>query len=194
LKRLQTDHIDLYQLHGGTIDDPIDEVIEAFERLQQQGKIRYYGISSIRPNVIREYVKRSAITCVMLQYSVADRRPEELILDLLKKNGIGVLCRGALAQGMLAGKPGQEYLGHAAEEMDAAAQLLQGLGIPTRTGAQSALLYVLNHPAVTSVITGVSRMEQLTEIAASADKEMLTEKDLEMLKNILPPKTYELHR
>ncbi len=52
LQRLQTDHIDLYQLHGGTIDDPIDETIEAFELLKTQGKIRHYGISSIRPNVI----------------------------------------------------------------------------------------------------------------------------------------------
>ena len=49
LKRLKTDYIDLYQLHGGTIDDPIDETIEAFEILKKQGKIRYYGISSIRP-------------------------------------------------------------------------------------------------------------------------------------------------
>src|SRR3954471_12962537 len=52
LERLQTDRIDLYQLHGGTLDDNIDETIEAFELLVQQGKIRYYGISSIRPNVI----------------------------------------------------------------------------------------------------------------------------------------------
>ena len=51
LKRLRTDYIDLYQLHGGTINDPIDETIEAFEMLVSQGKIRYYGISSIRPNV-----------------------------------------------------------------------------------------------------------------------------------------------
>ena len=85
LNRLQTDVIDLYQLHGGTIDDPIDEVIEAFELLQKQGKIRYYGISSIRPNVIREYVKRSNIVSVMTQYSLADRRPEETTLDLLNK-------------------------------------------------------------------------------------------------------------
>lgn len=85
LERLQTDHIDLYQLHGGTIEDPMDETIEAFELLQQQGKIRYYGISSIRPNVIREYIKRSSISSVMMQYSLLDRRPEETCLDLLKE-------------------------------------------------------------------------------------------------------------
>ena len=68
LRRLQTDYIDLYQLHGGTIDDPIDETIEAFEQLKQQGKIREYGISSIRPNVIREYIKKSSIVSVMMQY------------------------------------------------------------------------------------------------------------------------------
>ncbi|HEX6180049.1 MAG TPA: aldo/keto reductase, partial [Chitinophagaceae bacterium] len=91
LERLQTDYIDLYQLHGGTIDDPIDEAIEAFEILKQQGKIRHYGISSIRPNVIREYVQRSSITSVMMQYSLLDRRPEETCLELLKGNNIGVL-------------------------------------------------------------------------------------------------------
>ncbi|MFH0070961.1 aldo/keto reductase, partial [Peribacillus sp. NPDC056705] len=68
LRRLNTDYIDLYQLHGGTIDDPIDETIEAFEELKQEGLIRYYGISSIRPNVIREYVQRSNIVSVMSQY------------------------------------------------------------------------------------------------------------------------------
>lgn len=57
LKRLQTDYIDLYQLHGGTMEDPIDETIEAFEQLKAEGKIRFYGISSIRPAVIHEYAK-----------------------------------------------------------------------------------------------------------------------------------------
>jgi len=109
LQRLQTDYIDLYQLHGGTLHDPIDNTIEAFERLQELGKIRYYGISSIRPNVIREYVNRSRIVSVMMQYSLLDRRSEETALNLLGENNIGVLARGSLAQGLLAGKPAKDY-------------------------------------------------------------------------------------
>ncbi len=93
LKRLNTDRIDVYQLHGGTIEDPIEETISAFEQLVQQGKIRYYGISSIRPNVIREYVLRSNIVSVMMQYSLLDRRPEEECLPLLAQKDIGVLAR-----------------------------------------------------------------------------------------------------
>jgi aryl-alcohol dehydrogenase-like predicted oxidoreductase len=194
LKRLQTDHIDLYQLHGGTIDDPIDETIEAFELLKQQGKIRYYGISSIRPNVIREYVKRSSIVSVMTQYSLADRRPEESILGLLQQNKIGVLSRGALAQGLLVNKPAKEYLGHRMEVITGAAQQLQGIEVTTQTSAQNAILFVLQHPAITAAVVGMSSMEQLVEIAATTDKKKLTEQDMETLKAVLPAKFYEQHR
>jgi aryl-alcohol dehydrogenase-like predicted oxidoreductase len=72
--------------------------------LKQSGKIRFYGISSIRPNVIRRWVELSNISSVMLQYSLLDRRPEESVLPLLQSKGISVMARGALAQGMLAGK------------------------------------------------------------------------------------------
>ncbi|HKZ67681.1 MAG TPA: aldo/keto reductase, partial [Chitinophagaceae bacterium] len=194
LYRLQTDHIDLYQLHGGTIVDPIDEVIEAFELLQHQGKIRYYGISSIRPNVVGEYVKRSAIVSMMTQYSLADRRPEESILDLLKENNIGVLARGVLAQGMLVNKPAKEYLGHSKETIAAAAQLLQGIAVTTHTATQAAILFVLQHPAVTATVIGMSQMKQLIEVAATMDKETLSKADIEMLQDILPAKFYDQHR
>lgn len=194
LNRLQTDCIDLYQLHGGTIEDPIDEVIEAFEQLQTQGKIRFYGISSIRPNVIREYVKRSNIVSVMTQYSLADRRPEESTLNLLQQNNIGVLVRGALAQGLLVDKTAKEYLGHSETEIAGAAQQLQGVAVTTHTAAQAAVQFVLQHPAITSAVVGVSRMQQLNEIAATTEKATLTQKNMELLRTALPPKVYEQHR
>jgi len=194
LTRLQTDYIDLYQLHGGTIDDPIDETIEAFELLKQQGKIRYYGISSIRPNVIREYVKRSGIISVMTQYSLADRRPEESVLNLLQEKNIGVLSRGALAQGLLVNKRAKEYLGHNKEVIAAASQLLQGIEVTTHTAAQSAILFVVQHPAITSAVVGMSHMEQLIEIAATTDKKNLATADIEMLQDVLPARLYEQHR
>lgn len=98
LRRLQTDYIDLYQLHGGTIEDPIDETIEAFEELKKEGIIRHYGISSIRPNVIREYAKRSNIVSVLMEYSLLNRRPEEWF-PLLNEHQISVIARGPLAKG-----------------------------------------------------------------------------------------------
>lgn len=103
LERLQTDYIDLYLLHGGTIDDPIEETIEAFEELKKAGTIRSYGISSIRPNVITEYMNKSTIDVVMMQYSMLDRRAEEL-LHTLHENQISVLARGPLAKGMLSNR------------------------------------------------------------------------------------------
>jgi aryl-alcohol dehydrogenase-like predicted oxidoreductase len=194
LRRLQTDHLDLYQLHGGTIEDPIDEVIEAFELLQQQGKIRYYGISSIRPNVIREYVKRSNIVSIMMQYSLADRRPEESILDLLKQNNIGVLSRGALAQGLLVNKAAKEYLGHRQETIAAATQLVQGITLTTHTAAQTAIQFVLQNPAITSAIVGMSRIDQLIEVAATTGNQSLSITDWKLLQDVLPAKVYEQHR
>src|SRR5690625_4475438 len=104
LHRLQTDYIDLYLLHGGTIEDNIDESIEAFEQLKKEGLIRAYGISSILTNVIKKYVERSNIDAVMLQYNILDRRPEEQILDLLKEHRISVLARGSLAKGIFSSR------------------------------------------------------------------------------------------
>ena len=59
LHRLGTDYIDLYQLHGGTMEDNIDETIDAFESLKKEGLIRQYGISSIRPTVIKRFLENS---------------------------------------------------------------------------------------------------------------------------------------
>lgn len=122
LKRLQTDYIDFYMLHGGTLEDDIQESIEAFEILLQQGKIRYYGFSSIRPDVIRAHLKYGKAAGVMTQYSLLDRRPEESTLNLIQKNQVGILVRGSIASGLLAGKTPKPYLDYSEESVAAAAQ------------------------------------------------------------------------
>lgn len=194
LHRLQTDYIDLYQLHGGMIEDPIDETIEAFEHLKQSGKILHYGISSIRPNVIREYVKRSGIVSVMMQYSLLDRRPEESVLSLLQDNNIGVLVRGSLAQGLLAGKTPKDYLGHTATEIKKAADAVNNSVSKDRTATQTALRYVLQHPAVTAAVAGVSKLEQLEEVAGTMGSPMLRAEEIKILQDSIPSKKYAEHR
>ena len=193
LKRLQTDYIDLYQLHGGTIDDPIDETIEAFETLVKQGKIRYYGISSIRPNVIREWVNRSNMISVMMQYSLLDRRPEETCLPLLQKNNIAVLVRGSVAQGLLVNKPAKSYLDYSAEDIKKAADIVEVLS-DSRTKAQTAMQFVLQNNAVASAVVGIRTMEQLEEAAVVFERDWLSEDDVNMLRTVLPVNTFLDHR
>lgn len=167
LKRLKTDYIDLYLLHGGTIDDPIDDVIETFERLKKEGTIRAYGISSIRPNVIQRYVKDANIDAIMMQYSILDRRPEEL-LDFLHKHQVSVLARGPLSKGLLSdnwGRQGDEkikdgYVDYDKETLVKTMQHLEKLQEPL---TKLAFQYVLNHPSVATAVFGASSMKQLEE-------------------------------
>ena len=189
LKRLQTDYIDLYQLHGGTLDDPIDETIEAFEILQEQGKILNYGISSIRPNVIEEWIKRSNMSSVMMQYSLLDRRPEEECLDMLNKSDISVITRGTLAKGMLIDKPAKEYLGYSEQEV----MLMQKAVSKTKNSLSASIQYVNKHPAVDSAIIGIRTMEQLDEIIQSQTVTIPSE-TLTELSEVLEPNVYEKHR
>jgi aryl-alcohol dehydrogenase-like predicted oxidoreductase len=193
LKRLQTDHIDLYQLHGGTIDDPIDETIEAFELLKQQGKIRYYGISSIRPNVIREYIKRSNMVSVMMQYSLLDRRPEETCLQLLQQNNIGVLARGTVATGLLVGKAPKPYLNYTEEQVATAAKKIKSFALQDNESAV-AIRFVLQHPAITSAIIGIRTAKQLEEAIDAINKEPLGLEIIDQLKLAVPVNYYEQHR
>lgn len=198
LRRLQTDYIDLYQLHGGTLDDPIDETIEAFEELKQEGVIRYYGISSIRPNVIREYVQRSNIVSVMSQYSILDRRPEEEVLPLLAEHGISVIARGPVASGVLAetgeGKAGKGYLDYGPEELLDIRRKLEAFIRPDRTMSQTAIRYSLGHPAVAAAIPGASSLEQLIHNADAAAAPVLSPEELEQIRGISRPNVYTAHR
>ncbi|KAB8138396.1 aldo/keto reductase [Gracilibacillus oryzae] len=201
LRRLQTDYIDLYQLHGGTIDDPIDETIEAFEDLVQEGIIRYYGISSIRPNVIREYVRKSNITSVMMQYSIFDRRPEEEVLDLLAENNINVVTRGTLAKGMLSGKASTKiatkaedgYLDHSKTDLQHAVNKLGDLLTESQTLNGLAIAYVLANNPVSSVVAGASSIDQLNDNIHALSQQFSSEQ-LEKVKEIVRQNTYTQHR
>jgi aryl-alcohol dehydrogenase-like predicted oxidoreductase len=193
LKRLSTSYIDLYQLHGGTLEDPIDEIIEAFEILKSFGKIKHYGLSSIRPNVIREYVKRSNIVSLMTQYSLLDRRPEETILPLVNSNNIGVLVRGAVAQGLLIDKPAKQYLDYSEQEVAKIQQKIRTNFIDTDP-VQVALNFVLQNSAVTSAVVGIRTEQQLDEAVSIFTTTKLLNEDLLKLKDVIPVNKYKEHR
>lgn len=189
LKRLRTDYIDLYQLHGGTTDDPMEESIEVFELLKKQGKIREYGISSIRPNVIRKWAKKSNMVSVMMQYSLLDRRPEEKCLDLLQQNSISVISRGSIAKGMLINKPAKEYLGYSIEEVEMLQRAVKKIGNPIST----SLRFVLQHPIIASAVTGIRTINQLESVISSM-KDVVSDEGLLGLAKLVKPNVYELHR
>ncbi|KAF9121020.1 hypothetical protein BGX30_002829 [Mortierella sp. GBA39] len=186
------------KLHGGTLDDPIDETIEAFEELKQEGVIRYYGISSIRPNVIREYVKRSGIVSVMSQYSILDRRPEEEVLPLLADNRISVIARGPVASGVLTEQGGAKvakgYLDYSPDELIQIREQLQRLVKNDRSMGQTAIRYALANPVVATAIAGASSLEQLIHNTAAGDAPALTEEEIERIRSFSKANQYSAHR
>ncbi|MBA2879069.1 aryl-alcohol dehydrogenase-like predicted oxidoreductase [Anoxybacillus kamchatkensis] len=200
LRRLQTDYIDVYQLHGGTIDDPIDETIEAFEELQQEGIIRYYGISSMRPNVIREYVKRSRIVSVMMPYSLLDRRAEEWF-PLLKQHNVSVIARGPLAKGLLTERPIEKasgntkqngYVDYSFAELVTLIPKLKAVA-PNETLTAIALRFCLANEAVATVVPGASRLSQLIENVA-AQSVTLSDEQIAILKQLTKQTMFTDHR
>lgn len=199
LRRLQTDYIDLYQLHGGTIEDRMDEAIEAFEELKKEGYIRYYGLSSIRPNVIREYTERSQIVSVMSQYSILDRRPEEETLDRITEKNISLIARGPVAKGLLSERwesklQEEGYLDYTQEELRSVLLELEAYKQEGYTLTQLALRYVLHHPAVATVIPGVSKLEQLEEIVQTAHTPRLSDSLIERIQSNAKQNKYTQHR
>ncbi|MEH7178622.1 aldo/keto reductase [Neobacillus vireti] len=199
LTRLGTDYIDMYQLHGGTIEDRMDETIEAFDELKSEGYIRYYGISSIRPNVIREYVRKSHMISVMMQYSILDRRPEEEVLPLLQEHGISVVTRGPLAKGLLSDKMLEKvspkgYQDYSEKELLEVLPILKDKLASDRSFTEIALQYNLAHPAVASVVTGASSAEQVRSNARSTKSQPLTQDELALIKKLSKANVYKDHR
>ena len=177
LKRLQTDYIDLYQLHGGTVADNFDEVIETFERLIECGKIRTYGLSSIRPNVFQYYSEKSSIISNMMQFSLLDTRPEEY-LEFFEEHNVSVVARGVLAQGVLVDKDAKQYLELDRSMVAEVQRKVRFVAEESNVSSTAvALYYVLRNRAVGSAIVGLRTISQLDEL-------MLAYKEMDALKSI----------
>ncbi|PLR84548.1 MULTISPECIES: aldo/keto reductase [Bacillus] len=199
LKRLGTDYIDLYQLHGGTMEDPIDETIEAFEELTEEGYIRFYGISSIRPAVIREYAEKSKIVSVMMQFSMLDRRPEEEALPLLAEQQISVVTRGSLAKGLLSDQMLEKasasvkkdgYLDYSYHELTQVLPALKEKLAKNRSLAEIAFHYNLSFPAVASIVAGASSVQQVKENVKAINSSPLTEEEISLIRSLTKASQY----
>ncbi|WP_436943591.1 aldo/keto reductase [Staphylococcus xylosus] len=167
LKRLGLDHLDLYQLHGGTIDDPLDETISAFDELKQEGLVRAYGISSIRPNVIDYYLKHSDIETLMSQFNLVDNRPEAL-LDDIHAQRVKVLVRGPVFKGLLTSNSNKALDDKFAEGIFDYSYQELGETIASIKEIESNLTgltfnYLTSHDALGSIIVGASSVDQLDE-------------------------------
>ncbi|MEH7441781.1 aldo/keto reductase [Bacillus sp. JJ1122] len=203
LKRLNTDYIDLYQLHGGTIEDNIEQTIEAFEELKTEGFIRHYGISSIRPNVIREYIDKSNIVSVMMQYSILDRRAEEEAIPLLQENHISIVTRGTVAKGLLSdsmlNKAAQSikkngYLEYSFDELQEILPELKEKLASSRSLAEVAIQYNLAQSAVASIVAGASSPEQIRENARAASSQPLSAEEIKLIQLLTKANKYDQHR
>jgi aryl-alcohol dehydrogenase-like predicted oxidoreductase len=202
LSRLKVDYIDYYQLHGGTIEDNFEESIEAFEELREAGYIRYYGISSIRPNVIKKVLSQSSIQSVMMQYSLLDRRPEEW-MELLDDHHVSIIARGPLAKGLLSEKMLSKasdkikengYLDYSYAELEEVLRSIREKAADTRSMNELALQYDLAHSSVASVIPGASSTRQLKENIEAVNGPPLSAEEVDVLTQLTKRSRYEQHR
>jgi 1-deoxyxylulose-5-phosphate synthase len=194
LRRLRTDHVDLYQCHRYDRDTPLEETMDALSEVVRQGKARYLGFSEWTAEQIQAALDLSPpaekFVSSQPQYSLLWRVPERDVIPLCRANGISQIVWSPLGQGVLTGKyrPGEppppnsrmgsDSMGWAmdrfrSDEVLEAVQRLRpiadGLGI---TMAQLAIAWVLREPNVASAIVGASRPDQIDDNAAASGIEL----------------------
>jgi aryl-alcohol dehydrogenase-like predicted oxidoreductase len=211
LRRLQVERIDLYYLHNADLGGPMDETLEALDRLAQDGKIHYVGISNfeawqlgLAAAIVAER-RLTRIAALQPRYNLLNRVPERDLLPLASALGMGVLPYNPLGAGMLTGKyrRGQEppegsrfslgaygqmyqkryWTERVWDTTEAVAAIAEELGA---TAAQVALAWLLAQPAVTAPIVGASRPEQLDDSVGALDV-ALTSEHLDRLAKVSQP-------
>jgi len=208
LQRLQTDHIDLYQIHGNDTLTPIEETLRALDTLVQQGKVRYIGVSNwlswkiAKALAISEFRNLARFDTLQAYYSIAGRDLERDIVPLLEAEKTGLLVWSPLAGGLLSGKfsrENQKPEGTRRSEfdfpivdkertwkiLDAIKPIAEAHGC---SAARISLAWLLSKPFVTSVIIGAKRPDQLQDNLAAVDLK-LSEEELKQLDEVsaLPP-------
>jgi 1-deoxyxylulose-5-phosphate synthase len=196
LERLGTEYIDLYQCHRYDKETPLEETLEALDRMVKLGKVRSIGLSEwpvekiIAASELTAANHWTPMTSSQPQYSLLWRKPEAAVFDACREHGLGNIVYGPLAQGVLTGKykPGQpppadsraanpetnftmETLGRRfrSDDLLAAVEQLNPIAADlSLTMTQLALAWVLRRTEVSSAIVGASRPEQLgASVAAS---------------------------
>ncbi len=104
LQALQTDYIDLYQIHWPNWDVPLSETVGALDALQAAGKIRAYGVCNFAETDLSEMISLGQCATNQMPYSLVWRGIERAVLPLCRQNGIGIICYSPLAQGVLTGR------------------------------------------------------------------------------------------
>lgn len=187
LKRLQLDHIDLYQIHGFDPATPIEETVRALDQLVRNGHVRYVGVSNwaawqiAKALGIADRLGLSRFESLQAYYTVAGRDLERELIPMLRSEGVGLMVWSPLAGGLLSGKYGRAQQAEAGSRriafdfppvnkdrawdcIDVMRPIAQGKGVSV---AQVALAWLLHQPQVTSVIIGAKRPEQLVDNVAA---------------------------
>lgn len=215
LRRLGTDHIDLYQIHRPADDTDLDETLGALSDLVHQGKVRYVGHSTwpadliVEAQWVSERRNRERFRCEQPPYSILMRGIERAVLPTCARYGVGAIVWSPLAGGLLTGRhrkgqpipadsriargfgsqPQSEDQQRAHERrLDLVEELLvvaEGAGVSLTHLAHA---FVLEHPAVTSAIIGPRTMEQLDDALAGVEVRLDTA-TLDAIDDIMPPGT-----
>lgn len=209
LKRLQTDWIDLYQIHRPHPDCAIDETLRAFDDLIRAGKVRYIGCSTFAAWQLLESLWASEklglnrFVTEQPPYHLLDRRIERELIPVCQSHGLGIIPWSPLAGGFLSGKyrrqgeqpkdgrfsDGTHFRAgllkndRAFDAVEAYQKLADARGIPL---SQFALAWCMNRPGITSPIIGPRTMEQLDDNLKALDVN-LTDDDLKAIDAIVPP-------
>lgn len=208
LARLKTDYIDLYQIHGFDPLTPIEETLEALDTLVRHGHVRYVGVSNwaawqvMKALGISERKNLARICSLQSYYTLAGRDLEREIVPMLKSESVGLMVWSPLAGGLLSGKYDLSATAtgdgrrasfdfppvdkpRAAVVIDAMRPIAEAHGCSV---AQVALAWLLHQPAVTSVIIGAKRLDQLADNVKAVDVKLSGE-DLSALDQAsqLPP-------